>query len=209
MDITLLGHDCFRLKGRDATLITDPFKGVAGLTSGIDVVTVSHDTQGHTSLADVSGDFRAVTGPGEYEIKGILITAVGTFHDNTHGKDRGRNTVYLVQLDDLRVCHLGHLGHVLASEQVDEIGTVDVLFVPIGTSECLTSAQLSDVISQLEPSIVIPMDWADESTTESTPTLDRFCHEMGVKEFELLPKLSITKSSLPSETQVVVLGPKR
>jgi len=220
--ITLLGHNCFRLSGRDVTLVTDPFAPAEGsLRVGservsADIVTVSHDGPGYNAVEAVGGEPRAVTGPGEYEIKGVLITGVGTFRDAEHGKARGRNTVYLIELDDLRVCHLGNLGHVLETEQVDEIGTVDVLFVPAGGQETISSAQVSEVISQLEPSVVVPMGWTargNDATgpTGATPALERFCHEMGIKDIEFQQRYTANKGPRPAEAQavqVVLLEPR-
>lgn len=209
MEVTLLGHACFRLRGRDVTIITDPFAPAEGsLRVSADIVTVSHDDPGHNAVAAVEGDPRAVTGPGEYEIKGVLITGVGTFHDAEHGKARGRNTIYLMEVDDLRVCHAGDLGHVLSTEQVEEIGTVDLLFVPAGGPRMISPAQAAEVISQLEPAIVVPMDWTARDG-QPTGALEKFYHEMGLKEIEPQPRLNVAKSSLPSETQVVVLEPRR
>jgi len=222
--ITLLGHNCFRLSGRDVTLVTDPFAPAEGSlrVSGerervsADIVTVSHDGLGYNAVEAVGGELRAVTGPGEYEIKGVLITGVGTFRDAEHGKARGRNTVYLIELDDLRVCHLGHLGHVLETEQVDEIGTVDVLFVPAGGQDTISSAQVSEVISQLEPSVVVPMGWTARGSdatglTGATPALEHFCHEMGIKEIEFQQRYTVNKGPRPAEAQavqVVLLEPR-
>jgi L-ascorbate metabolism protein UlaG (beta-lactamase superfamily) len=210
VEITLLGHSCFRLRGRDVTLITDPFVPAEGsLRIGADIVTVSHDQEGHNGVGAVDGTPRVVTGPGEYEIKGVLITGVGTFHDAEHGRARGRNTVYLIEMDDLRVCHLGDLGHELSTEQIEEIGTVDVLLVPAGGPHVINSAQVAEVIGQLEPCIVVPMDWTEAGDGRPTGALDKFCHEMGIKEVEPQPRLNVSKTSLPSETQVVVLEPRR
>lgn len=210
MEITLLGHNCFRLRGREVALITDPFAPPEGsLRVAADIVTVSHDHEGHNSISAVEGEARAVTGPGEYEIKGVLITGVGTFHDAEQGKARGRNTVYLIEMDDLRLCHLGDLGHVLSTDQIEEIGTVDVLLVPAGGPHGISPAQATEVISQLEPAIVVPMDWTGAGDGQPTGALDRFCHEMGIKEVEPQARLTVSKSSLPSETQVVVLEPRR
>lgn len=209
MEVTLLGHDCFRLKGRDVTLITDPFAPAEGsLRVGADIATVSHDDPGHNAVAALDGGPRAVTGPGEYEIKGVLITGVGTFHDGERGKARGRNTVYLIEIDDLRICHLGDLGHTLSTEQVEEIGAVDLLFVPAGGPHTISAAQAAEVISQLEPAIVAPMDWTARDG-QPTGSLEKFAHEMGIKEYEPQSRLNVNKGSLPSETQVVVLEPKR
>lgn len=210
VEITLLGHNCFRLRGREVTLITDPFAPAEGsLRIAADIVTVSHNHDGHTALSAVEGEPRAVTGPGEYEIKGVLITGVGAFHDAERGKTHGRNTVYLIEMDDLRLCHLGDLGHVLSTDQIEEIGTVDVLFVPAGGAHIISAAQATEVISQLEPGIVIPMDWTGARDGQPTGALDKFCHEMGIKEVEPQQRLTVSKSSLPSETQVVVLEPRR
>lgn len=209
MEITLLGHNCFRLRGRDVTLITDPFVPAEGsLRVTADIVTVSHDQEGHNGAAAVDGTPRVVRGPGEYEIKGVLITGVGTFHDAEGGKLRGRNTVYMIDMDDLRICHLGDLGHLLSADRVEEIGTIDVLFVPAGGPHVISPAQAAEVISQLEPTLVVPMDWTDESG-QPTGALEKFCHEMGLKEVEQQPRLTVSKGSLPGETQVVVLESRR
>jgi L-ascorbate metabolism protein UlaG (beta-lactamase superfamily) len=209
VEITLLGHSCFRLRGRDVTLITDPFVPPEGsLHISADIVTVSHDQAGHNAISAVDGTPHVVTGPGEYEIKGVFLTGVGTFHDPDGGKVRGRNTVYMIEMDDLRICHLGDLGHVLSADQVEEIGTVHILFVPAGGPHVITSAQAAEVISQLEPQVVVPMDWT-EVDGRPTGALERFCHEMGLKEVEPQPRLNATKGSLPNEIQVVVLEPRR
>ncbi len=209
MEITLLGHNCFRLRGKEVTLVTDPFVPPEGsLRTSADIITQSHNGERVSGAAAVEGTPRAVTGPGEYEIKGVLINGVATFHDADGGKTRGRNTVYLIELDDLRVCHLGDLGHVLSSDQVAEIGTVDVLFVPAGGPTVISTAQVTEVISQLEPSVVVPMGWSVPAGG-SSETLEKFCHEMGLKEYEPVAKINVSKSSLPAETQVVVLEPRR
>lgn len=209
MEITLLGHNCFRLRGREVTLITDPFVPPEGsLRVSADIVTVSHDAAAPNGATDVEGSPRMVRGPGEYEIKGVLITGVGAFRDAEGGKVHGRNTVYTIGMDDLRLCHLGDLGHVLSADHVEEIGTVDVLFVPIGGSRHITAAQAAEVINQLEPSIVVPMDWADASG-QSSGALEKFCHEMGKKDVEPQQRLTVSKGSLPSETQVMVLEARR
>lgn len=210
MEITLLGHNCFRLRGRDVTLLTDPFAPPEGsLRVVAEIVTVSHEDAGHNGVTAVEGTPRRVSGPGEYEIKGVLIAGVGTYHDEQSGKLRGRNTVYLIELDDLRVCHLGDLGHVLSTAQVEEIGTVDVLFVPAGGPGVISVPQAAEVISQLEPSIVVPMGWTEPGSSQPTGALERFCHEMGIKDAEPQPRLNVSKGSLPSETQIVVLEPRR
>lgn len=205
MEITLLGRDCFRLKGRDVTLVTDPFAPPEGaLKVSADIVTVSNDDPRHSAVDAVEGSPRAVTGPGEYEIKGVLITGVGANAVGSPNKGPKRNTVYLIEIDDLRVCHLGALSQALTTTQIDEIGAVDVLFVPVGGEHGFTSTQASEVIAQLEPSIVAPMDW-----TEREEALDKFCHEMGITAMEFQPKLNAVKGALPADPLVVLLEPRR
>jgi L-ascorbate metabolism protein UlaG (beta-lactamase superfamily) len=206
VDISFLGQSCFRLRGRDVALVTDPFQPPAGappLKAQADIVTISHDHPNHNNAAAVGGEPRVISGPGEYEIRGVLITGVATFHDAVSGKEWGRNTVYVIQMDDLRLCHLGDLGHVLSTEQVDEIGTVDVLFVP-ARGHVLDTAKAAEVISQIEPSVIVPMHYSggDEMGIAS---IEKFCHEMGLRQIEPQAKLNVTRASLPQETQVVVL----
>ena len=151
----------------------------------------------------MSGQPRVLSGPGEYEIKGVLITGVATFRDNASGKERGKNTVYVLQLEEQRLCHLGELGHVLTTEQIDQIGTVDVLFVP-ADGKILDLAKTAEVISQIEPSIVIPMRYT--GTDEAgLAEIEKFCHEMGMRQIVPQPRLSVTRGSMPQETQLVVL----
>ena len=131
MDITWLGHSCFRLKGSHATIITDPYSPELGYSLGktnAGIVTVSHQHPGHNYVQGIGGQPRVIKGPGEYEISGVLIIGIATFHDGDGGKTRGKNTVYLMEIDEIAVCHLGDLGHVLSGEQVEEIDSVDVLF---------------------------------------------------------------------------------
>src|SRR5262249_46310048 len=161
-----------------------------------DIVTLSSAKGSEQRIAVVDGTPRAVCGPGEYEIKGVFITGVGTYRDAQAGKERGRNTVYVIELEELRVCHLGELGHVLSSDQLEEIGTVDVLCVPVGGAPSISSAQAAEVISQLEPSIILPMDWTRPDDSQVTASFDKFCHEMGIKEVDPQPRLSVSKSSL-------------
>jgi L-ascorbate metabolism protein UlaG (beta-lactamase superfamily) len=210
VEITFLGHSCFRLRGKEVTVVTDPYAALAPASPGklqADIVTISHDHPGHNNAAAVSGDPRVIMGPGEYEIRGVLISGVATFHDAVQGKEQGRNTVYVLQMDELRLCHLGDLGHVLSTEQVDEIGTVDILFVP-ARGHVIDTAKAAEVISQIEPSLIIPMHFAGPGG-EDISSIEKFCHEMGLRQIVPQPRLNATRSGLPQETQVVVLEARR
>jgi L-ascorbate metabolism protein UlaG (beta-lactamase superfamily) len=210
VEITFLGHSSFRLRGKDVALVTDPYQSPPGRTPlkvQADIVTISHDHDGHNNAAAVSGQPRILTGPGEYEIRGVLISGVATFHDATGGKSRGRNTVYVIQMDELRLCHLGDLGHILSAEQIADIGTVDVLFVP-ARGQTLDVAKTAEVISQIEPTIIVPMHFA-AADEEGLASIEKFCHEMGLRQIVPQPKLTVAKTSLPQETQVVVLDARQ
>ena len=208
MEISWLGHSCFQLRGKNVTLITDPFSPQLGHSLGkisAPIVTISHNHPGHNYTAGINGEPRIVRGPGEYEISDVLITGVASYHDNKHGQELGRNTIYIIHMDDLVICHLGDLGHVLQEEQLEEVADADMLLVPIGGQHTINAAQAAEVISQIEPHIVIPMHYSSPTGDAPSP-LDKFCREMGIEAINPQPKLSITRSALPAETQVVILS---
>ncbi len=208
MEITWLGHSCFRLKGSHATVITDPYSPDLGYKLGkttARIVTVSHPHPGHSYVQGVGGQPKVVERPGEYEIGGVLIIGIATFHDGERGKKRGKNTVYLMEIDEISVCHLGDLGHVLNVEQVEEIDNVDVLLLPVGGVSTINAAKAAEVVRQLEPKAVIPMHYKTPSLKLELEPVDRFLKEIGAKQLDPLPKLSLSKSSLPASTQVFLL----
>lgn len=211
MDITWLGHACFRIRGKNVTIVTDPYDEKIGYKLGkvaADIVTVSHDHYDHNNVAAVGGNPRVVHGPGEYEIAGVFITGIQTWHDAESGARRGRNTAYLIDLDDLVVCHLGDLGHVLTPQQAEAMSKVDILLVPVGGNYTINSAQAAEVISLVEPKIVIPMHFRTEGLALEIDPVERFARAMGLKELPTSPKLTVSKTTLPEETQVVVLDHK-
>ncbi|MDO8672762.1 MAG: MBL fold metallo-hydrolase, partial [Dehalococcoidia bacterium] len=130
MEITCLGHACFRIKGSDATIVTDPYNESVGYTLGMptaDIVTVSHSHGDHSYVQGVSGSPQVVEGPGEFQIAGVRFTGISTFHDDEGGAKRGQNTVYVIEIDGLKVCHLGDLGHIPTAQQIEQLNGVDVL----------------------------------------------------------------------------------
>jgi L-ascorbate metabolism protein UlaG (beta-lactamase superfamily) len=213
MEIFWLGHSCFQLKGKNVTLITDPFSPQAGSSlEGMprlgkvtaSIVTISHDHPGHNYAVGVEGNPRVVRGPGEYEISDVLITGVPSYHDNERGKQLGRNTIYIIHMDDVVICHLGDLGHTLQEEQLEEVADADVLLIPIGGQHTINAAQAAEVISQVEPRIVVPMHYHPAAEGEPD-VLNKFCREMGIEAVHSLPKLSIARTTLPAEMQVAIL----
>jgi L-ascorbate metabolism protein UlaG (beta-lactamase superfamily) len=208
MDLTWLGHACFRMRGREGVVLSDPpdpKSGHAIPKTEAQVVTISHDHPGHSSLKSVGGEPVVLRGPGEYEVREVLVTGVGTFHDDDKGAARGRNTIFAIRLDDLVICHLGDLGHELAAAALEKIGDVDIVLVPISGAEVnLTAARAAEIIHQLEPRVVVPMSYDPDAEKKDSP-FDRLLHELGVKELTPVPKLSVTRGSLPENVQVVAL----
>lgn len=204
-----MGHSCFRIKGSQAVVITDPFPPDLGYSLGkptASIVTVSHQHPSHSYIRGIGGEPKIVQGPGEYEISGVLIIGVATFHDAEGGQKRGKNTVYLMELDGVAVCHLGDLGHVLSNEQVEEIGNVDVLLLPVGGTSTIDAAMAAEVIRQLEPRAVVPMHYKTPLISRQLDPVEKFLKEMGIEPIEPRPKLSLTRSNLPASTQVFLLG---
>ncbi len=210
MDVTWLGHGCFRLRGRGAAVVTDPYPPSIGLKlqrlDG-DLVTVSHEHENH-NYTQVMRDAYEIRGPGEYEVAGVSVIGVPTFHDAEKGAKHGRNTVYLIEIDDVRVCHLGDLGHRLDDAEAEAISSPDVLLVPVGGNTAINAAQAAEVVRQLEPRFVVPMHYAIPGLKLQLDTLDRFLKEMAVTSAEPQPKLSVQASSGEYDTKVVVLEPK-
>ena len=209
MEITWLGHSCFRIRGKEATLLTDPYDGSIGYSLGkpkANIVTSSHSHPGHGFTSGVGGAPRIVHGPGEYEVSGVFITGIGTFHDAEKGRERGGNTIYLIEMEDMTLCHLGDLGHPLSSEQVEETSGVEVLLVPVGGLSTIDASQAAETVRLLQPRIVNPMHFQTAALRFQLEPVDKFLREMGLKaDVPAQPKLSITKAGLPDETQVVVL----
>ena len=215
MEITWLGHSCFQLRGKTVTLITDPFPPQLGYSPGkvtAPIVTLSHNHAGHNYVQGVGGNPHVVQGPGEYEISEVLITGVASYHDSKRGQEHGRNTIYVIHMDELVLCHLGDLGHTLQEEQLEEAADADVLFIPIGGHNTLNATQAAEVISQVEPRMVIPMHYrtpALEDTHDSHDNLDpldKFCREMGIGTINTQPKIVVTRNNLPVEMHVVILS---
>jgi L-ascorbate metabolism protein UlaG (beta-lactamase superfamily) len=209
MQITWYGHSCFRLRGRNGTVVTDPYGDDIGYSLPrvrADIVTVSHDHPDHNNVKAVKGKPKVIDGPGEYEIKGIFVIGIPTYYDDTRTQPGIRNTVYVVEMEGITVCHLGDLRRVPTQSQVEELSEVDVLLIPVGGGSTLGAAKASDAISLLEPRIVIPMHYHTKSVHGlKLQPVDLFLKEMGVKDAVPQDSLKVNKSGLPSETQVVVM----
>ncbi len=217
MIITYLGHSSFKLKGKLGTLVTDPFAesiGLATVKVSADMVTVSHQHDDHNAVSRISGTVRRnkpfiVDQPGEYEVGGISVFGVETYHDATEGSERGKNIVYTILIDGVRICHLGDLGHELTSEQIDAIGSVDVLLCPVGGVYTINPELAVKTIRTLEPGVIIPMHYrTDEHTSDvfgQMKTVHDFCTEYGLEPQPVL-KYEINAGTQSEETELVVLA---
>ncbi|HEX6349925.1 MAG TPA: MBL fold metallo-hydrolase [Candidatus Dormibacteraeota bacterium] len=206
MDLTWLGHSCFRLRGKAAVAVTDPYPNTLGPKLArleADLVTISHPHPNHSNLQAVKG--HVIDGPGEYEVGGVTVSGLPTFHDRTGGEQHGRNTVFLIDLDDVRVCHLGDLGHRLDDAALEQIGTVDVLLVPVGGGNSLDATGAAEVVRQIEPRVVVPMHYALPAVKKQLEGVERFLMEMGAPETEPIQRLSVQASNAETETTKVVV----
>jgi L-ascorbate metabolism protein UlaG (beta-lactamase superfamily) len=210
MEITWYGLSCFRLTERGAaTIVTDPYSpeiGLAELKLKADVVTISHEAPGHSHLAAVKGYRRLIDGPGEYEIGDVFITAI--LMEPKSKKDNGRpNILYVFEYDGFTIAHLGDLAYVPSQSQIEDLGTVDVALVPVGGGSALAPSKAAEVISLIEPSIVIPMHYKIGKETPELDDVSRFLKEMGIVDLEPVESLKLTKSDLSEQTQVIQLQP--
>lgn len=211
MEITWYGHSCFRLTERNlATVVTDPYDstkiGYKPLKLKADIVTVSHNSPGHNNTNSVNGVAHIITGPGEYEIGNVFITAVQTNGQDDNDNGNLRNILYVFDYDGVTVAHLGDLIRVPTQMEVEALGSVTVALVPVGGGGGLNAAKAAEVISLIEPNIVIPMHYATEDTSLNLNSLDKFMKEMGISASTPEPSLKVTQSGLPQETHVVVLN---
>ncbi|MCX8008839.1 MAG: MBL fold metallo-hydrolase [Patescibacteria group bacterium] len=212
MDITYLGHSSFKLKGKTATVVTDPYDpqmvGMKFPKVDTHIVTVSHHHQDHDAVSQVGGTPFVVDGPGEYEIQGVSIVGIHSFHDNNKGKDRGENVIFVIDMDGIHLVHLGDLGHMLTEKDLEEIGTVDILFIPIGGVYTINEKQAVEMIAEIDPSIVIPMHYGRPELKQDVfgqlSPLTSFLKLLGYDQVVPQQKLSITKDKIPDQTQIIV-----
>src|SRR3954453_959013 len=217
MEVTWYGRTCVRLRGKDAVVVADPFQSVVGPTGrGItgDIVTFSHpddrplpkakgkaSRDGGTLLPSSLDDSFVLDGPGEYEVREVLVTGVRTYRDDAKGAEAGKQVSFVVEIDGVHTIHLGDIGHLLSEEKLGDIGSVDIACVPLGGS--LTPQKAAAIIAQLDPRIVVPMPLCDDDA-DCADALQKLFHGMGA-EGTPHPKLSVTATSLPAETTTVLL----
>ena len=210
MEITWYGHSCFRLTERNyVTVVTDPFDskviGYDPLKLKAEIVTISHDAPGHNNSDAVKGTTHVLKGPGEFEIGGVFITAVQSDSAGKKSKDVARNTIYVFDYDGITVAHLGDLQKIPTQSEIELLGTVNVALVPVGGGNSLNAAKAAEVVSMLEPNLVVPMHYSTPDSKIKLEEINKFIKEMGLSKQDAQASLKVSRSSLPDETHVVVL----
>ena len=212
MTINWYGQSCFKIsnQGGHLTLIIDPFDKSIGLIpprGAADIVLVSHDHRDHNNIKAIAGAPFIVNGPGEYEVKGVSINGIASYHDKKEGEERGSNTIYLIEMDKIKVCHLGDFGQEkLSDSQLEVIGDVDILMIPVGGEYTIGASEAAKIAKQIEPRLIIPMHYkVPHLSIDGLATPDDFLKEMGVEEKTVIEKLTLKEKDLSSKEMEVVL----
>jgi len=213
MYISWLGQSCFKIQDKTTpdgiTIVTDPFDKSIGLkvpNFEADIVTVSHDHHDHNNVSALRGNPFIINSAGEYDRKGVMIEGVESYHDDKQGTKLGKNIIYRIEIDDITIVHLGDLGQILDNKQLEKIGGADILLVPVGGTYTLDAKNAVEVVSQIEPRIVIPMHYKTKNLKISLDGADKFIKELGLKP-TIEEKLKISKKDLPAEDmELVILG---
>lgn len=209
VEIVALGHSSFKLIGKEISVICDPFGddsiGQKFPKVESDVVTISHEHADHNNRKGIRGQAICFDSPGEYEIKGAQIVGIQSFHDDKNGEERGLNTIFVYEIDDLQLCHLGDLGHDLSSDQIEKIDGVDVLFVPVGGKYTIDAKSAAKVVAAINPKVVIPMHY--KNSKMDLDSVDSFLSEMG-KEPKRGTDIKLRKKDLGEDLEIYLLSPK-
>lgn len=228
MTISWYGHSCFKItnQGGHLTMLTDPFNKSIGLTPPrvtADIITVSHDHADHNNIKSIGGNPFIINGPGEYELKGVKVLGLASFHDQKKGAERGLNTIYLIEVDRIKICHLGDLGEErLSDEQIEALGQVDILLIPVGgtylpakqdsllalQAGTIGAKQAIEVINQIDPKLVIPMHYQLPNLTIKLEGVEKFLKEIGLGKQTPVEKLTLKKKDLDEgQAKVIVMKP--
>ncbi len=215
--IVWAGQACFQVsvsngKDNSANIVIDPFSdiGLRMPNFEADILLVTHQHQDHNNVGAVKGNPFIIEGPGEYEIKEVFIKGIHSFHDDKEGKERGLNTIYTVEAEGMKFCHLGDLGQKqLTDEQLEKIGAVDILMIPVGGIYTIDAGESQKIIGQIEPKVVIPMHYSLPKLKFKLDGLEKFLKAMGKNSIEAQDKFTVKLSTLPKEgqTEIVVLKP--
>ena len=211
MIITWIGHSCFKIQDKvgpdGVTLVVDPYDPKIGLkmpSFEADIALVTHDHFDHNNIKALRGEPFVIKSAGEYDVKGVLVEGIESLHDDKNGSERGRNIIYRIEMDNITVAHLGDLGHTLDDKQLEKLAGVDILLVPVGGIYTIDAKTAVEVVSQIEPRIIIPMHYQVKGLSVNIDGVDKFVKEMGLTPTEE-EKLKISKKDLPSEDMELVI----
>ncbi|MBU2544987.1 MBL fold metallo-hydrolase [Patescibacteria group bacterium] len=217
MIINWKGQSCFQIlttpnKNGQISIVIDPFDKDTGLKIPklqADILLVTHDHEDHNNIKAVSGEYLLIDSPGEYDVKSTFVQGIPAFHDDSQGKERGGNTIYTIETEDMRICHLGDLGQKeLSSEQLDKIGNIDILMIPIGGTYTIDANEAVKIMAQIEPRIIIPMHYHLPGLKHKIDGIDNFFKALNIKKVEIMPKLSIKKKDISTEeVKIIQLEP--
>jgi L-ascorbate metabolism protein UlaG (beta-lactamase superfamily) len=219
MNIQYYGHSCFKIvtkpagRGReDVIIFLDPFDKSIGLRppqGQANLVLVSHNHSDHNNTAVLKGDPYIIDIPGEYSIKGVNIIGISCYHDEEKGQERGSNTLYILESEDLRVCHLGDLGSDLEEKQYETINGIDVLMIPIGGKYTIDGKKATEIIKKIEPKIVIPIHFKIKGMNMDIADEKKFCDEIGSCPRERVAKINLKKKDLEEKNmEVIIMSPE-
>ena len=210
MTITWYGHSCFRIEGKNISLIIDPFSKEIGLRpprlAKDNIVLISHNHFDHNNTEGVQDGAMVISGPGEYEKSGVQVEGISSYHDNQNGKERGLNTIYIIRTEGITLCHLGDLGQdELSHEQSEAIGNIDILFIPVGGKYTIDAKTASEIVKEIDPKIIIPMHYKIEGLNVDIDTHQNFLKEVGIKSEDVGSSWKVNEKSLPvDETKLIV-----
>jgi len=215
MEIKWLGHATFLITTADGTsIITDPYEPGAydainygPITMPADIVTVSHEHEDHNHVAGVPGDPHVVREAGEHSVRDVKLYGISTFHDSSEGDERGTNTIFVIESDGMRICHLGDLGHSIDAQTVQDIGHVDVLLVPVGGYFTVDADQAAEIAGQLNPKLVVPMHFKTERCSLPIADVEGFVAGKDNVQREGVSEVTVDQDSLPATTVITVLEP--
>jgi len=211
MKIRYFGHSCFKITlDSGIRIVTDPFDQTVGYPlpdTEADIVTSSHSHFDHNYFKAVRGDFKIVNTPGQHDIDGVHIKGISTFHDDEHGAKRGKNIVFVINADNVKVCHAGDLGHILTDDMLKEIGDIDVLMIPVGGYYTIDDRQAVKVIEQLKPKLTIAMHYRTSNVNLPIETVDNFLRMAGGQKIQS-NEIEIKKDDLEGKSEVIALNYK-
>ncbi|MEK7203507.1 MAG: MBL fold metallo-hydrolase [Patescibacteria group bacterium] len=209
MTVTWYGHSCFRLESKDTSLLIDPFSQEIGLRPPKikdNIVLVSHQHYDHNNIEGMPEDSFLIKGPGEYEVKGVFIRGIQSLHDKSQGQERGLNTIYVIKMEDMTLAHLGDFGEArLSEEQIEKIGDIDILMIPVGGTYTINYKEAVEVINQIEPKVAIPMHYKIQGSKSDIDGPEKFLKEISLTPEKADKSYKIQKKNLPAEEMKLVV----